>query len=78
MSFILKLLFFILQKLDVEDNPSLIMPNKPVDKVKGSGAEWYHIDFDPEVLKKGAVVNNPSVIKGNGYVFHQGKVSAQP
>lgn len=41
-----------------------MMPAKPVDKVKGSGAEWYNIDFDPEVLKKGAVVNTASVIKG--------------
>lgn len=40
------------------------MPAKPMDKVKGSGAEWYNIDFDPEVLKKGAVVNTASVIKG--------------
>ena len=40
------------------------MPPKPMEKVKGSGAEWYNIDFDPEILKKGAVVNTASVIKG--------------
>ena len=40
------------------------MPAKPKEQVKGSGAEWYNIDFDPEILKKGAVVNTASVIKG--------------
>jgi len=48
----------------VRDNPTLVMPPKPQEKVKGSGAEWYHIDFDPEILKKGAVVNTTTVIKG--------------
>ncbi len=42
------------------------MPAKPKEQVKGSGAEWYNIDFDPEILKKGAVVNTASVIKGKG------------
>lgn len=55
---------FYFQKLDVVDNPNLVMPSKPKEKVKGSGAEWYNIDFDPEILKKGAVVNTASVIKG--------------
>jgi hypothetical protein len=40
------------------------MPPKPVQQVKGSGAEWYNIDFDPEILKKGAVVSSAQVIKG--------------
>ena len=48
----------------MRDNPNLVMPPKPKEKVKGSGAEWYHIDFDPEILKKGAVVNTTTVIKG--------------
>ena len=55
---------FISQKLDIRDNPNLVMPAKPKEQVKGSGAEWYNIDFDPEILKKGAVVNTASVIKG--------------
>ena len=55
---------FVCQTLDVMDNPNLVMPPKPKEQVKGSGAEWYNIDFDPEILKKGAVVNTASVIKG--------------
>ena len=46
------------------DNPDLTMPPKPVQQMKGSGAEWYNIDFDPEILKKGAVVSSAQVIKG--------------
>ena len=57
-------LLYWLQKLDTRDNPDLTMPSKPVQKVKGSGAEWYNIDFDPEILKKGAVVSSAQVIKG--------------
>ncbi len=55
---------FLLQKLDIQDNPNLTMPPKPTVEVKGSGAEWYNIDFDPEILKKGAVVATAKVIKG--------------
>jgi Leucine-rich repeat (LRR) protein len=56
--------FLKLEKLDTRDNPDLTMPPKPVQQVKGSGAEWYNIDFDPEILKKGAVVSSAQVIKG--------------
>ena len=51
-----------LQKLDIQDNPNLVMPPKPTEQVKGSGAEWYNIDFDPEILKGGAVVASATVI----------------
>ncbi len=44
------------------------MPPKPTEQVKGSGAEWYNIDFDPEILKKGAVVASAKVIKGQWLV----------
>ena len=40
------------------------MPPKPTEQVKGSGAEWYNIDFDPEILRQGAVVAASQVIKG--------------
>ena len=53
-----------MQRLDIRDNPKLVMPPKPKEQVKGSGAEWYNIDFDPEILKKGAVVATAKVIKG--------------
>lgn len=52
------------QKLDIRDNPDLTMPPKPVQQVKGSGAEWYNIDFDPDILKRGAVVSSAQIIKG--------------
>ena len=63
------------QQLDVADNPSLVMPPKPKEQVKGSGDEWYNIDFDPDVLKKGAVVNTASVIKGKWLCVWVGTVS---
>lgn len=50
--------------MDIRDNPNLTLPPKPTEEVKGSGAEWYNIDFDPEILKKGAVVATAKVIKG--------------
>ena len=46
------------------------MPPKPKEQVKGSGAEWYNIDFDPEILKKGAVVASAKVIKGQSHLLH--------
>ena len=63
------LIHILMQKLDVRDNPNLVMPPKYKEQVKGSGAEWYNIDFDPEILKKGAVVNTTTVIKGNLYMY---------
>ena len=53
-----------MQKLDIRDNPKLVLPPRPKEQVKGSGAEWYNIDFDPEILKKGAVVAASKVLKG--------------
>lgn len=63
-------LHLLFQKLDIRDNPDLTMPPKPVQQVKGSGAEWYNIDFDPEILKKGAVVSSAQVIKGQRLLLH--------
>ena len=58
-----------MQKLDTRNNPQLVMPAKPKEQVKGSGAEWYNIDFDPEILKGGAVVATAKVIKGEERAF---------
>ena len=33
------------QVLDIERNPDLVMPPKPPDLQKGSGVEFYNIDF---------------------------------
>lgn len=53
-----------LQKLDLEGNPNLTMPPKPHTEVKGSGAEFYNIDFDPKILSRGAVMAASKVLKG--------------
>ncbi|KAL5473171.1 hypothetical protein EMCRGX_G027619 [Ephydatia muelleri] len=55
-----------LEKLDIRDNPNLVMPPKPAEQVKGAGDEWYNIDFDPEILQKGVVTQTVQVIK-NAY-----------
>lgn len=34
-----------LDQLDLRNNPNLIMPPKPIDVQKGSGVEYYNIDF---------------------------------
>ena len=31
--------------LDLKGNPELIMPPKPIEMMKGSGVEFYNIDF---------------------------------
>ena len=33
------------QTLDVNGNPDLVMPPKPPEAMKGSGIEFYNIDF---------------------------------
>ena len=33
------------QVLDLRDNPDLVLPPKPIVQQKGSGAEYYNIDF---------------------------------
>ena len=33
------------QVLDVNDNPDLVFPPKPAELIKGSGIEYYNIDF---------------------------------
>lgn len=40
------------------------MPPKPKAEVKGSGAEFYNIDFDPNILSHGAVMAASKVMKG--------------
>ena len=33
------------QSLNTDDNPALVMPDKPPPEIKGSGAEFYNVDF---------------------------------
>ncbi|XP_077979602.1 protein flightless-1 homolog isoform X2 [Glandiceps talaboti] len=37
--------FLQLEVLDVRENPDLVMPAKPVEQAKGSGPDFYNIDF---------------------------------
>lgn len=34
-----------LERLDLRDNPNLVMPPKPTEVQRGSGIEFYNIDF---------------------------------
>lgn len=47
-----------LEQLDLRNNPNLIMPPKPVELQKGSGVEFYNIDFSlqHQLLVAGASV----------------------
>ncbi|CAA9999620.1 unnamed protein product [Nesidiocoris tenuis] len=50
-----------LQVLDVKDNPDLVMPPKPSEAQRGSGIEFYNIDFSlsTQLRLAGAVVPQP-------------------
>ena len=56
------------QKLDLTDNPDLQMPPKPQTELKGTGAEFYNINFDPSILRTGAVVTTSTAVKST-YIF---------
>ena len=55
------------QKLDLTDNPDLVMPPKPQTELKGTGAEFYNINFDPSILRTGAVVTTSTAVKSKLY-----------
>lgn len=50
-----------LQVLDVKDNPDLVMPPKPSEAQRGSGLEFYNIDFSlsTQLRLAGAAVPQP-------------------
>ncbi|XP_014245300.1 protein flightless-1 [Cimex lectularius] len=50
-----------LQVLDVKDNPDIVMPPKPCEAQKGSGLEFYNIDFSlsTQLRLAGAAIPQP-------------------
>lgn len=51
-----------LVQLDLRNNPNLIMPPKPVEIQKGSGVEFYNIDFSLQHQLRLAGANVPPVV----------------
>ncbi|XP_074112335.1 FLII actin remodeling protein isoform X2 [Cotesia typhae] len=55
-----------LDQLDLRDNPNLIMPPKPTEIEKGSGIEFYNIDFSLQHQLRLAGANVPPPIQISG------------
>lgn len=49
-----------LENLDLRDNPDLVMPPKPLEAQKGSGIEFYNIDFSLQHQLRLAGANVPA------------------
>ncbi|XP_076234236.1 FLII actin remodeling protein isoform X2 [Calliopsis andreniformis] len=49
-----------LERLDLRDNPNLVMPPKPTEVRKGSGIEFYNIDFSLQHQLRLAGANVPT------------------
>lgn len=48
-----------LEQLDLRDNPNLVMPPKPLEVQRGSGIEFYNIDFSLQHQLRLAGANVP-------------------
>lgn len=55
-----------LEQLDLRDNPNLVMPPKPMEVQKGSGIEFYNIDFSLQHQLRLAGANVPIPIQTSG------------
>ncbi|XP_055907906.1 protein flightless-1 [Eupeodes corollae] len=55
-----------LDQLDLRNNPDLIMPPKPTEIIKGSGIEFYNIDFSLQTQLRLAGASVPPSIPANG------------
>ncbi|XP_016913236.2 protein flightless-1 isoform X1 [Apis cerana] len=55
-----------LEQLDLRDNPNLVMPPKPMEVQKGSGIEFYNIDFSLQHQLRLAGANVPTPIQTSG------------
>ncbi|XP_060826795.1 protein flightless-1 isoform X1 [Bombus pascuorum] len=55
-----------LEQLDLRDNPNLVMPPKPMEVQKGSGIEFYNIDFSLQHQLRLAGANVPTPIQTAG------------
>ncbi|XP_012274985.1 protein flightless-1 isoform X2 [Orussus abietinus] len=52
-----------LEQLDLRDNPNLVMPPKPTEVQRGSGVEFYNIDFSLQHQLRLAGANVPAPIQ---------------
>lgn len=52
-----------LEQLDLRDNPNLIMPPKPTEVQRGSGIEFYNIDFSLQHQLRLAGANVPAPVQ---------------
>ncbi|KAF3425373.1 hypothetical protein E2986_07775 [Frieseomelitta varia] len=55
-----------LEQLDLRDNPNLVMPPKPMEVQKGSGIEFYNIDFSLQHQLRLAGANVPTPVQTSG------------
>ena len=55
-----------LEQLDLRDNPNLVMPPKPTQLRKGSGVEFYNIDFSLQHQLRLAGANVPTPVQTSG------------
>lgn len=61
-----------LEQLDLRDNPNLVMPPKPTEVQKGSGIEFYNIDFSLQHQLRLAGANVPVPVQAASmYYDHQ-------
>jgi hypothetical protein len=54
-----------LDVLDLRDNPDLVMPPKPTEVQRGSGIEFYNIDFSLQHQLRLAGANVPAPAPSN-------------
>ena len=52
-----------LECLDLRDNPNLVMPPKPTEVQRGSGVEFYNIDFSLQHQLRLAGANIPAPVQ---------------
>lgn len=52
-----------LEQLDLRDNPNLVMPPKPTEVQRGSGIEFYNIDFSLQHQLRLAGANVPAPVQ---------------
>lgn len=52
-----------LEQLDLRDNPNLVMPPKPTEAQRGSGIEFYNIDFSLQHQLRLAGANVPAPVQ---------------
>jgi len=60
-----------LEQLDLRDNPNLVMPPKPTEIQRGSGIEFYNIDFSLQHQLRLAGANVPAPVQAASMYNYQ-------